>query len=251
MLINKNHPYLALSPDVSELSKPLHHLGITYFSYTKSYKTGERVYLTNSPRRLEVYFAEKDYLLGNTESHPDSYQPQTVFWSTLPNQYLYDKCRMMDIDYGIFMIEPNIDYCEYYGFATTVNNPMIVNTYLSYFGLLKQFTSYFKEKARGLIKEVEKSKLTIPFYKNTLDIMSNCNGIDAGKKIIITEHNIKLSKRQIECAGLLLKGLTANEISSLLNLSPRTIETYIDNIKSKFLCRNKTELIIKLSKFFL
>ena len=57
-----------------------------------------------------------------------------------------------------------------------------------------------------------------------------------------------LSKRQLSCANLLLSGLTQKEIAAYLNLSPRTIETYIENIKQKLQCRNKTDLIIKLTE---
>jgi DNA-binding CsgD family transcriptional regulator len=61
---------------------------------------------------------------------------------------------------------------------------------------------------------------------------------------------IKLSKRQSECAKLLSQGMTAKEIAAAINLSPRTIEYYIDNIKLKLNCRNKTELAATLTKIF-
>lgn len=57
-----------------------------------------------------------------------------------------------------------------------------------------------------------------------------------------------LSKRQLSCANLLLSGMTQREIAAHLNLSQRTVETYIENIKVKLHCRNKTELILKLTE---
>jgi DNA-binding CsgD family transcriptional regulator len=41
----------------------------------------------------------------------------------------------------------------------------------------------------------------------------------------------------------LLKGKTINSIATILNLSPRTVEYYVKNMKAKIGCRTKFELI--------
>lgn len=55
-----------------------------------------------------------------------------------------------------------------------------------------------------------------------------------------------LSKQQKLCGQLLLTGISTKEIARRMKLSPRTVESYVDNLKTKFKCHNKTELIIKL-----
>jgi DNA-binding CsgD family transcriptional regulator len=55
-----------------------------------------------------------------------------------------------------------------------------------------------------------------------------------------------LSNRQRQCAEYLLQGLTAKEISQLLNLSQRTVEHYFDNLRKRLNCKNKSQLIMKL-----
>ena len=52
-----------------------------------------------------------------------------------------------------------------------------------------------------------------------------------------------ISPRQLECLFYLLRGKSANEIALTLGLSKRTIETHIENIKSKLQCDNKNKLI--------
>ena len=51
------------------------------------------------------------------------------------------------------------------------------------------------------------------------------------------------TRREAECMVLLLKGKTINSVADRLKLSPRTVEYYVKNMKSKLGCRTKFELI--------
>lgn len=64
------------------------------------------------------------------------------------------------------------------------------------------------------------------------------------------KNGMYLSKQQIKCAKFLLSGMSFKEMALQMQLSPRTVECYIDNMKSKLRCRNKTELIIKLYEMY-
>ena len=55
--------------------------------------------------------------------------------------------------------------------------------------------------------------------------------------------NAYFTKREAECMVLLLKGKTINSVANILNLSPRTVEYYLKNMKSKLGCRTKFELV--------
>lgn len=52
-----------------------------------------------------------------------------------------------------------------------------------------------------------------------------------------------LTKRQMDCLYYLVKGMTIKQIANTLNLSPKTVEHYLDAVKVKLKCRNRTELI--------
>jgi DNA-binding CsgD family transcriptional regulator len=54
-----------------------------------------------------------------------------------------------------------------------------------------------------------------------------------------------LSERQTECLFFLLRGKTAKEIAKILNISPRTTECHLEEIKYKLNCATKSELIEK------
>lgn len=55
----------------------------------------------------------------------------------------------------------------------------------------------------------------------------------------------KLPLRQAQCLFFLLRGKPIKAIAKILCLSPRTIESYIENIKIRFNCSTKSELIDK------
>lgn len=52
-----------------------------------------------------------------------------------------------------------------------------------------------------------------------------------------------LSKRESDCVFFLIRGKTMKEIAKCLDLSPRTVEAYIVNIKLKWGCTNQKEVI--------
>lgn len=57
-------------------------------------------------------------------------------------------------------------------------------------------------------------------------------------------HNpYQLSTRELETLFFLLRGKTAKYIAEVMQLSKRTVESYIEQIKNRFGCENKTELL--------
>lgn len=56
---------------------------------------------------------------------------------------------------------------------------------------------------------------------------------------------IALSERESECLFFVLRGKVTKEIAQILKISPRTVEAYFDNIKTKLMCANKSQVIEK------
>ena len=61
-----------------------------------------------------------------------------------------------------------------------------------------------------------------------------------------------LTEREAQCAAFLMVDCTLKEIGACLNLSPRTIEFYVNNMKQKLNCLNRQHLIdlLENSHFF-
>lgn len=56
------------------------------------------------------------------------------------------------------------------------------------------------------------------------------------------------TKRELDCANLLIRKHKVKEIAAKMQVSPRTVETHLNNIKMKLNCSDKMELIIKLKE---
>ena len=134
---------------------------------------------------------------------------------------------------------------------------------ISHLDLIEKFTYYFHEKADPLIRKCHDSRIVLPDLQlnpaNFLEITALNSQYLQAKENFLRKINIPLAglnlaqpsealtEREKECLSLMLTEQTAKRIAEKLNLSVRTVETHINNIREKFQCANKTELIIKIT----
>lgn len=62
---------------------------------------------------------------------------------------------------------------------------------------------------------------------------------------IIRNHN--LTNRESQCLNLITQGKMNKQIADQMNISIKTIDAYVDKIKTKLRCRNKIEIITKMA----
>lgn len=136
------------------------------------------------------------------------------------------------------------------------------NHFLNSIQDMEGFSLQFLDRVKDMISEVEKDRFTIPF-----DMRPNIRGLD--KSLSASHDRIsslinrlsqeinelnprlpsKLTNRELDCVRLMFLGHTAKEISSSLGVSVRTVEFYLDNIKSKLYCTKKSEIISTILAF--
>ncbi|OAJ35741.1 PAS and helix-turn-helix domain-containing protein [Piscirickettsia salmonis] len=79
---------------------------------------------------------------------------------------------------------------------------------------------------------------------NCYQTMTNINGE------VPLSTGLDLSVREVECVNLLIQGFSSTEISKKLNISNRTAQDHIKNIKHKINCPNLFKLGYTLGKHF-
>ncbi|HEL8635631.1 TPA: helix-turn-helix transcriptional regulator, partial [Legionella pneumophila] len=101
----------------------------------------------------------------------------------------------------------------------------------------EQYSLYFKDQFNSIISQFEKNKIILPYNATC------CQSNKINKEI----KRSLLSPRQKDCAKLLLQGMSYKEIGKILQLSARTVETHVNQLKTKLGCDNKAELILQLN----
>lgn len=259
ILIN-NHLSLLSANDINEICKPLRRLSITHFTYIKNFRDGSQVYLSNSARWIDDYYTLALFETSLFESDPNAYQSGYYIWSNEENSEVFIHGRdYFDSGNGITIIQRNEDNCEFYFFSGSVKDTWLGNFYLNNIDLLEKFILYFKDSANLLLKKAEKNRIIYPKNSNIKELKVNVidsdltklrtdflRDINADEPIQHVDTANLLSTREKEVALNILQGRTANETSTHLFISRKTVERHLENIRKKLGCQNKTELIKRL-----
>jgi DNA-binding CsgD family transcriptional regulator len=75
---------------------------------------------------------------------------------------------------------------------------------------------------------------------------SNNNNFNISVTSIVGENSqLRLTPRETEVLNYVIQGLSAKKIARKINISHRTVEKYIENLKFKYNCATKSILIYK------
>lgn len=257
----EKHHALTSSHHIKELFNPLlNSIDISYFNYIKIHnKDCSRELLTNNPDWIHHFYKNALFSsLGTIDV--EHLLPKGYFlWSELNDKdpiYLQGR-DFFNIDNGISFIIKRADVTYLYIFAANQNKHQINNFYTGNIDLLQRFIHFFNDKAQPLIKEASRNRIYLP-NKQLIDtnrinnIFLNHNlrerfieQTQIDRYFLLNESdNLYLTKKQAQCAYLLVSGYTAKYIAKEMNLSFRTIEGYIYEIKNKL----QQSLKQKLSK---
>ncbi len=246
MQISNNHISILSESAIQEICKPLFEFTeVTYFIYIRFYLDGTCISLPSNSRWHQHFW--KNNFQSNTElrliTGVNLWDSEKTF-SPLCN----DAREFFNIDNRLDIVTYCHDYYEVFGFAGNTGNKKIINYYVNKIDELKKFTFYFKEKAHSLIRECEKTENKLLFNKIKKNNEMHASESNKMEKLNISQFkfpDFSISRREAETLVLTLRGRSATEIGSILNISPKTVESYIESIKCKFCCISRKELFDK------
>lgn len=248
------------APLVEKLCEPLFNsFGITHFGCIRILENGQMLRITNNKKWTKDFFQHEFYndidLYGMKDASLND--PFYVLLNGAPNsQHLSMLCSEFNIWNFMLIYERFETYRDLWFFGTERSNYQIINFYVNNLNVLQHFILHFKHKAAHLFDITDSSKLIStkirPLsteYKEKKDIHDFLDKISYNKHALGGNFCGKyLSKREAECLFYFSQGRSMKEIANHIGLTPKTIETYVNNIKNKIGCHTKGELISMFSK---
>lgn len=268
MLITPKHPFLKLSSQIADICKPLELLNISHFTYQKQFNDGSRISLSNKPQWIEDYYNLQLFDTSLFEANPSLYQPRFDVWVGDYDLEVYRHGKLYyNTSPSITIAEPQSNGCAFYLFSSSSEYQHAINFLSNNRDALYHFILYFKDKAASHIQKAQNNKIIIPANNKITDLPElltaqtvSANMLERKKKFFKTTrihkyifddkelNGIKLTNREIDCITCLLNNKTATQTAQFMNISQRTVESYLENIKTKFNCHSKSELYIKLKQ---
>ncbi len=237
---------------LSTLLEPIKALGIDFFIYKSVYNDGRLVFLCTDQAWLQQRFFPapcsstvlRKQIRGIPENHFKAF-----LWADTPDDPVYNLLREHKISNGISLYRKTSSFLESFHLASKneqVNLPLLlINEHL----MIENFFYFFTQTAKGIITPKNSIiKLNNIDYLNNSDI-SNRKTLILKKILFDTpDGQILLSKRESEILFLLTRLMSSKEIGKHLNISHRTVEVILQNIKDKTGITSRCEMFKYIEK---
>lgn len=229
---------------IADMTRSLETIGINTFAHDITFGRGQLSVLTDHTDIFEFYYKnEFPMVCTNDEGR-----------ILKPGIYLNTKLQKDHEDYSIafpiiskkLKFKNLIHFCEVeqdcqhlYSFSSSLDEIDFLYSITNNLHVLKSFINNYKIQAKTIINQAKspRYRITLPYLKD--DLKNN-------QLKPLTIKNTSFTSREIDCIQYTIQGKSAKQIASLLNLSTRTVENYIENIKNKMRVHTKYELIAKL-----
>ncbi len=253
---------------VSKICYPLFkNTPVKYFDYGRYYDTGEMVICgTTSPDLVKMYY--HDELCPSFEEFKlfTSFGLNVTYLSHImplppgvcdvnPDRYNrnIESAACWKIFHRLYIVERYPGYFTAYGFGVIKETTSIFNFYLNAIPILRDFIKYYEYHASELIEYTKQNnRIIMPYYSEKK--IRNCERFEEMLNIskldfsIEAEKNISfdgksMTSRELECLRLVSQGYTMKNIARKLEISHRTVEQHLRNIKDKLGLNTKNQLV--------
>lgn len=249
----------AINEQLRVILKPIfEHFGFTHFAHTK-YFDGDRYLMVCADAAMgkEFFRSAEDVQLFFQKFNLPKYGKLKVIWDLQKDNEILEHLRNHGYYHGITLFYRGENHIEGWNFAVDQYNEDINHLYTQDSGVLEDCISYIQDATKDLFRHVPEEALAIYLDQKSFEMAAAFESADAiSQKQQAFHETIKhkyifwhkgrtvaLTPVEFECLKATAQGLTAKVIARNRGISPRSVESCLDNVKNKFRVSSKIELI--------
>lgn len=239
--LSEQHITFQLLPEVKEICRHFfQNTGLQHFYYARYQAEKKQIAVVTTIPHFNRH------VLSNKLVNAEQEWMEGIHY--LPSfKYSKERAEMgtrFNVDQTLEIVNHEGAEWEIFGFAMKCEQEDKVNFYFNHIQELTQFTHEFKEQAQDLMTRSLAEAVPLLDFKETPSYP-----VEKQKLLLDGQQEVYLTARELQVLKGLWSGLSAKENAKLLDLSPRTIESYLEHIKNKLRVNNKAELIKLSSKY--
>ncbi len=244
--LSLNHPSIALEATIQERVKRFLEMhGFTFFQYIHCDLAG-KLSLSGNYNLVIKNFAEKypNDPFVFTQLPEDFLQSSSysMLWEGFPNELPISLAAQKGYFHGMNVLYRYKGYYEMFvvGLPNKLENSG--SFYLNKHAALERFFLDFKLQNQDLLNTLYKNpiqlkKSSLPSHHSDL-CLQNSRFLVRGRY-----GDAYLTGKEMKCLRLIPSGISIKEMATFLNISPRSVETYLQRIKDKTGILTRSELI--------
>lgn len=177
---------------------------------------------------------------------PHSY---SFFWDFhLPPGPLTLAREEFDIAHGLCFVFRQKQWYELIAFGAPKNNYTVMERYFNFYHEMQAFILSFRHAAKKLIDKSHENRIILPTAmrdKNQSILLSSHANYISRSAYPTSFNSIKshITSQEFSCLQQLALGYSLKEIANILNLSARTVETYLNRVKNRFNIAYRKDLV--------
>ncbi|KTD24923.1 helix-turn-helix transcriptional regulator [Legionella maceachernii] len=257
------NPSLASHHVLKEVCTPLKTLGVHFFGYTAVDIEGNAFCLGSKPDYAAEYL-RRNHARNDVHCHSESTQKQFHydFWDYLEmtknNQELYQMAAAFNQGHTLTITKHDADMTHCYHFSGQLTDSRINQRYLEKLDSLHAFIYYFNDCMKTIPELAAVYQLPVNIDR-TAKQQKKINLVHDDPREMDLETEAKtrlhfkhgsryyLNSKERECLQWLRLGKSAALIAEINKVSRKTIERYVESIKTKYNCYSMIQLGEKIA----
>lgn len=236
VILPADHFILTIKPKIQQLADSfLQAEGFNYFQFLRCYKDGSIGLLTNDTRITEYMHQVEDepvVFSSIMESQQETHSYWFLWDEVLPTKPVQLAREKFNIKNGITCVKRGKDYYDMIAFALPNEPDNAGSFYLNKIKAMEHFIFDFERRNQDLILLMDKHSLALSEPYRDVNYQKLC--LKNGRISIVTANGSShITSQELACLRWLFAGLSCKETAQILQLSPRTVETYIKRIKQR------------------